>query len=628
MLLGISDILAMQAVDRPQNVLSGGSATNASGAAMRFGDYLNNKPFNSLGTNRPDISRKVVNNYNKVLDRPVYQSGGTQNSGLINTNNSNFNNNQSNNFTPSINNQQQNVNPTASIKNLSPDQRVKLSDLYDSLQKGTDISAEDMQALQNILLQFSGGATNAGIATPSALTKDDLLSALSQLQSGSANAEAQPQAVTSASNQLQAAIASLSDAQLKMLNDVLSRLSANGIPAGLSANDVIAQIVAQLGNAKSDSSVTADDILQKINSANSGLTKSPSLMQMISALLGKQPETLDINSIAKKIIDAATKEAAKPQVAASTIKAQINDVKQSDENNNTQLQNNNMFSAVDSGIIQPASAQVLAVPQQVQNLPVINSTQHVSLAQVQNNNNPLPVQKNIDASLAINSTSNIISNVPQVNTFAINSLEQAVIQPSDLKADDSGAVGNIGGLAAGLSSGISSENFVKFQGMLSDTQSSLNSSANSTKFGAGSAVDVMAQIKFSMETGSNGNNTSNISVQLHPKELGKVDISIQLSNDGKTHVMVMAEKTDTLNMLQKESSSLKDMLTDALKTDSGSLNFSFQQSGSDSWRQFANNNSGMISRSSPDLGLLSNEIIMPQGYSYNMTATQGLDIRV
>jgi Flagellar hook-length control protein FliK len=179
-----------------------------------------------------------------------------------------------------------------------------------------------------------------------------------------------------------------------------------------------------------------------------------------------------------------------------------------------------------------------------------------------------------------------------------------------------------------LSSGISSENFVKFQGMLSDTQSSLNSSANSTKFGAGSAVDVMAQIKFSMETGSNGNNTSNISVQLHPKELGKVDISIQLSNDGKTHVMVMAEKTDTLNMLQKESSSLKDMLTDALKTDSGSLNFSFQQSGSDSWRQFANNNSGMISRSSPDLGLLSNEIIMPQGYSYNMTATQGLDIRV
>lgn len=69
----------------------------------------------------------------------------------------------------------------------------------------------------------------------------------------------------------------------------------------------------------------------------------------------------------------------------------------------------------------------------------------------------------------------------------------------------------------------------------------------------------------------------NISIQLKPMELGHVDIRMEFSADGKASIHIVAEKQDTLNLLQKDSQSLEKSLSDAgLKADSSSLNFSLK----------------------------------------------------
>lgn len=64
-----------------------------------------------------------------------------------------------------------------------------------------------------------------------------------------------------------------------------------------------------------------------------------------------------------------------------------------------------------------------------------------------------------------------------------------------------------------------------------------------------------------------------IDLRLEPAHLGKVQIKLDFT-DGKTNVMVIADRQDTLDILQKDTKSIEKILTDnGIKADSNSLSF-------------------------------------------------------
>tara|TARA_Y100001934_G_scaffold255213_1_gene321976 strand:- start:101 stop:2437 length:2337 start_codon:yes stop_codon:yes gene_type:complete len=83
---------------------------------------------------------------------------------------------------------------------------------------------------------------------------------------------------------------------------------------------------------------------------------------------------------------------------------------------------------------------------------------------------------------------------------------------------------------------------------------------------------VFVQLTKAVQNGQN-----KITVQLRPEELGRVEVKLDIGGDGKVKAMVMADKPETLDLLQKDSRILERALQDAgLKTDNNSLSFNLQ----------------------------------------------------
>jgi flagellar hook-length control protein FliK len=241
---------------------------------------------------------------------------------------------------------------------------------------------------------------------------------------------------------------------------------------------------------------------------------------------------------------------------------------------------------------------------------------------------------NKDAKLATTTTNQQNTNTANTN-LANDQLNQNIISadnasakaaaPTAKPAEDSApkpALDTL--LQAGLSNDINvspDQNFVKFQKYLDAVGATQNNISNDqlTK-----AQDIIAQIKFGASSLA-GKSDNTISIQLHPKELGSIDVRMEINAEGKTKVSIMAEKTDTLNLLQKEAPSLKDMLQDALKTDSSQMNFSFHDRNDNQWKQMIHDAFG---RSGTRFSDDSMDAISPAIYQQRFTATDGLDIRV
>ncbi|KLN59035.1 hypothetical protein WH96_19885 [Kiloniella spongiae] len=87
-----------------------------------------------------------------------------------------------------------------------------------------------------------------------------------------------------------------------------------------------------------------------------------------------------------------------------------------------------------------------------------------------------------------------------------------------------------------------------------------------------------------------GDNKDSISIKLHPSELGRVDVKLEIVDGSTMKAMITAERPDTLDMLQRDSRMLEKALQDAgLKTDGQSLSFNLKQDGND---QAATSNRG------------------------------------
>ena len=66
-----------------------------------------------------------------------------------------------------------------------------------------------------------------------------------------------------------------------------------------------------------------------------------------------------------------------------------------------------------------------------------------------------------------------------------------------------------------------------------------------------------------------------IRIRLHPHELGRVDVRLDIGHDGRVQAVLTAERADTLDLMRRDADQLHRALADGgLKADSGSLDFS------------------------------------------------------
>ena len=77
-----------------------------------------------------------------------------------------------------------------------------------------------------------------------------------------------------------------------------------------------------------------------------------------------------------------------------------------------------------------------------------------------------------------------------------------------------------------------------------------------------------------------GQGREHISLKLYPAELGRIDVRVELADDGVLRAVITADKSDTLELLQRDARGLERALQEAgLKTDSGSLSFDLRGDG-------------------------------------------------
>jgi len=68
-----------------------------------------------------------------------------------------------------------------------------------------------------------------------------------------------------------------------------------------------------------------------------------------------------------------------------------------------------------------------------------------------------------------------------------------------------------------------------------------------------------------------------INIQLKPAELGRVEVQMDVAKDGRVTAVISAERSETLDLLQRDARSLQSALNDAgLRTDSDSLSFNLK----------------------------------------------------
>ena len=77
-----------------------------------------------------------------------------------------------------------------------------------------------------------------------------------------------------------------------------------------------------------------------------------------------------------------------------------------------------------------------------------------------------------------------------------------------------------------------------------------------------------------------GQGADQIRIQLKPAELGAVEVKLEVTVDGRAMAVVSAERPETLDLLQRDASGLRQALQDAgLSTDSNSLSFNLRGEG-------------------------------------------------
>ena len=123
-----------------------------------------------------------------------------------------------------------------------------------------------------------------------------------------------------------------------------------------------------------------------------------------------------------------------------------------------------------------------------------------------------------------------------------------------------------------------------------------------------------------------GDGISRFNVQLHPAELGRVEVKMEVSTDGAVRAMVTAERQETVDQLQRDSRALERALQEAgLKADSQNLHFSLR--GGQNGRGLSENRTSIGNSGDADLTEVP-EPALAAHWSNVAGSTGALDIRV
>jgi hypothetical protein len=135
----------------------------------------------------------------------------------------------------------------------------------------------------------------------------------------------------------------------------------------------------------------------------------------------------------------------------------------------------------------------------------------------------------------------------------------------------------------------------------------------------GVAVEIAANVK---------SGKSSFEIRLDPADLGRIDVRVQIDQNGQVTSHLTVEKPETLSMLRQDAPQLQQALNDAgLKTDSGGLQFSLRDQSS-SGQNNANDNNPNAQRL-----VISDEDAVPaavagRSYGRSLVSSGGVDIRV
>jgi flagellar hook-length control protein FliK len=104
-----------------------------------------------------------------------------------------------------------------------------------------------------------------------------------------------------------------------------------------------------------------------------------------------------------------------------------------------------------------------------------------------------------------------------------------------------------------------------------------NAAENAQRPATNFRAEVLEQISVTIQKAIK-DGTDRITIQLRPPELGRIDVRIEVAGDGRTLVHVAADRSDTLDLLQRDARDLARALQDAgLRADAGNLQFSLRE---------------------------------------------------
>lgn len=116
-------------------------------------------------------------------------------------------------------------------------------------------------------------------------------------------------------------------------------------------------------------------------------------------------------------------------------------------------------------------------------------------------------------------------------------------------------------------------------GNLNQTANTAATQSANAKRATPQAQQVMQQVTVQVAKAA-AQGLDRIQMQLKPADLGRVDIQLEVTHDGRVNAVVQVEKQETLEMMRQDSRQLEQALKDAgLKTDGGSLQFSLRGEG-------------------------------------------------
>ena len=118
-----------------------------------------------------------------------------------------------------------------------------------------------------------------------------------------------------------------------------------------------------------------------------------------------------------------------------------------------------------------------------------------------------------------------------------------------------------------------------------------------TKGGPTGLPPAVEQVVLQLSRGLSKDGSSQMTIQLRPAELGRVDVKLNVASDGKVQGTVTADSPTTLGLLLKDVRGLERALQEAgLRADSGSLQFNLRGDGQTGggFGQTAGNQSGIM----------------------------------